>query len=231
MMLSRKKGKKERAKMMAAVETIKGQSSSSSSSGPVMSQEDEDRIKTQAEVDGIECPADREELGRQSWTLLHTMAAYYPKKPSSSQKTMAGQFLHSLSHLYPCKHCSHYLRESMKTNPPRLESRDSFSIWMCEQHNEVNKRLGKKEFDCEIGEIYKRWRVGDPQDTILHSPRTQSSSPLSYQDPDDSPSPFMYPRNVMSFHEKSTRTRHFITSLHQFPLSRVSSMLSCTSQR
>ena len=71
----------------------------------------------------------------------------------------------------------------------------------------------------------------DPQDTILHSPRTQSSSPLSYQDPDDSPSPFMYPRNVMSFHEKSTRTRHFITSLHQFPLSRVSSMLSCTSQR
>ena len=101
MMLSRKKGKKERAKMMAAVETIKGQSSSSSSSGPVMSQEDDDRIKTQAEVDGIECPADREELGRQSWTLLHTMAAYYPKKPSSSQKTMAGQFLHSLSHLYP----------------------------------------------------------------------------------------------------------------------------------
>ncbi len=165
MMLSRKKGKKERAKMMAAVETIKGQSSSSSSSsssGALMSQEDEDRIKTQAEVDGIECPADREELGRQSWTLLHTMAAYYPKKPSSSQKTMAGQFLHSLSHLYPCKHCSHYLRESMKTNPPRLESRDSFSIWMCEQHNEVNKRLGKKEFDCEIGEIYKRWRVGDP---------------------------------------------------------------------
>lgn len=43
-------------------------------------------------------------------------------------------------------------------NQPRLEGRDEFGNWMCEAHNAVNRKLGKKEFDCAKWE--ERWRTG-----------------------------------------------------------------------
>jgi mitochondrial FAD-linked sulfhydryl oxidase len=37
----------------------------------------------------VECPPDKDELGRSTWTFLHTMAAYYPEEPSDAdQKTV-----------------------------------------------------------------------------------------------------------------------------------------------
>lgn len=46
----------------------------------------------------------------------------------------------------------------MVRNKVRVESRDEFGNWMCEAHNEVNRKLGKKEFDCTKWE--ERWRTG-----------------------------------------------------------------------
>ena len=44
------------------------------------------------------------------------------------------------------------------SNKPRLSGRSEFGNWMCEAHNVVNKKLGKKEFDCSKWE--ERWRTG-----------------------------------------------------------------------
>lgn len=43
-------------------------------------------------------------------------------------------------------------------NRPRLGGRGEFGTWMCEAHNEVNRKLGKEEFDCRFWE--ERWRTG-----------------------------------------------------------------------
>jgi len=47
---------------------------------------------------------------------------------------------------------------SKKRNTPRLESREEFGRWMCDAHNEVNKKLGKEEFDCKFWK--ERWVDG-----------------------------------------------------------------------
>lgn len=43
-------------------------------------------------------------------------------------------------------------------NRPKLGGRKEFGWWMCEAHNEVNRKLGKPEFDCRFWE--ERWRSG-----------------------------------------------------------------------
>ncbi|KAK2808240.1 hypothetical protein FQN49_008735, partial [Arthroderma sp. PD_2] len=109
-----------------------------------------------------DCPADVEALGRSTWTLLHTMAATYPTTASPQQQTEMGQFMTLFSKLYPCWVCADDLRTWMNhpsgANKPRLKGRADFGNWMCVAHNEVNRKLGKKEFDCSKWE--ERWRTG-----------------------------------------------------------------------
>ncbi|KAL8821724.1 MAG: hypothetical protein Q9223_000298 [Gallowayella weberi] len=106
------------------------------------------------------CPPDVEELGRSTWTLLHTISASYPPRASPTQQNEMRQFLGLFGKLYPCWVCAEDFQEWMKRkgNEPRVESRDGLGKWMCEAHNEVNRKLGKQEFDCERWE--ERWRTG-----------------------------------------------------------------------
>jgi FAD-linked sulfhydryl oxidase len=108
-----------------------------------------------------QCPPGREDLGWQSWTLLHSVAAHYPDMPSEEDRTRAQHFVESVGHLYPCTHCAEEFREDMKENPVRLESRKSFSVWMCRMHNTVNRKLGKEEFPCTIDVLDSRWRKNE----------------------------------------------------------------------
>ncbi|KAL1500274.1 hypothetical protein AB1Y20_012941 [Prymnesium parvum] len=107
------------------------------------------------------CPPDREELGTHSWTLLHTMAAYYPEQPTDEQRTAARAFIDSLSKLYACTHCAEHFREEIREDPPRVESRAALSVWMCKAHNRVNSMLGKPEFECVLEKLDRRWRTGE----------------------------------------------------------------------
>ena len=111
----------------------------------------------------LPCPVDREELGRQSWTLLHTMAAYYPNKPTAEDKTHAKTFMGALSRLYPCTHCAHGIREAIKESPVDADSREGLSVWMCRLHNRVNEELGKPTFSCTLSKLDARWRTGRPE--------------------------------------------------------------------
>lgn len=52
------------------------------------------------------CPLDKDDLGRSTWNLLHTMAAVYPDKPSEQQKQDVNTLFGVLSRNYPCDMCA-----------------------------------------------------------------------------------------------------------------------------
>lgn len=106
------------------------------------------------------CPPDVEQLGRATWTFLHTTAAYYPDRPTPTQRANMLSLLRSLPMLYPCTHCATHLGHEMLAHPPDVGSRVGLSRWLCERHNEVNVRLGKEVFDCAIEKTDERWKDG-----------------------------------------------------------------------
>mmetsp|Transcript_24922 Transcript_24922/g.41547 ORF Transcript_24922/g.41547 Transcript_24922/m.41547 type:complete len:87 (+) Transcript_24922:587-847(+) len=42
----------------------------------------------------------------------------------------------------------------------RVDSRKDLVLWMCEQHNLVNKKLHKPIFPCDMRLLDERWRLG-----------------------------------------------------------------------
>lgn len=108
-----------------------------------------------------ECPPDSEQIGRSTWTFLHTTAAYYPVNPSPQHRRNMLSLLQSLPTLYPCGYCGEHLGVEMQKNPPDVSGREQLSKWLCNVHNEVNERLGKSQFDCS--RVLERWKDG-PKD-------------------------------------------------------------------
>ena len=58
-----------------------------------------------------DCPVDTNELGRGTWSLLHTMAAHYPAVPTRSRQRELQQFIYLFSELYPCENCAESFRD------------------------------------------------------------------------------------------------------------------------
>ncbi|VDN51696.1 unnamed protein product [Dracunculus medinensis] len=105
-----------------------------------------------------DCPLNTDQLGRSTWDFLHTMAAYYPERPSEVHKANAKSFMFLLGKIYPCHHCAEDLRRDLENKPPEVDSKEEFSLWMCELHNRVNKKLGKPIFNCSLWK--ERWLDG-----------------------------------------------------------------------
>lgn len=103
----------------------------------------------------LECPPDAGELGRSTWTFLHTLSTSYPRHPTPTQQSDMLTFLRILGDVYPCKACAKDFCSEMLKSPPRVESREALMLWLCQQHNLVNERLGKEQFDC--AQVWRRW--------------------------------------------------------------------------
>ncbi|KAK6159231.1 hypothetical protein DH2020_006545 [Rehmannia glutinosa] len=100
-------------------------------------------------------PTTKEELGRATWTFLHTLAAQYPDKPTRQQKKDVKELMGILSRMYPCKECADHFKEVIRANPVEAGSHHEFSQWLCHVHNVVNRSLGKVVFPCE--RVDARW--------------------------------------------------------------------------
>ena len=110
----------------------------------------------------------KEELGRATWTLLHSVAAALPETPTRPQRRAFCQLVHSLAELYPCAECAEHFGRIVDARPPERAAAaggEAARLWCCDAHNDVNERVGKPRFDCSL--VGARWAgldCGDGED-------------------------------------------------------------------
>lgn len=97
------------------------------------------------------------------WHFLHTMSFNYPVEPTKTQKNNYKNFIVSLENILPCRHCRENLKKNFKSMPITnkvLENRESFSRYVYNLHELVNKMLGKNSnltYD-EVRDRYEHFR-------------------------------------------------------------------------
>lgn len=101
--------------------------------------------------------------GPAMWHYLHTMSFNYPVKPTTEDKKHYRDFVLNLRHVLPCKYCRMNLKTNFKQLPLKvscMKDRDSFSRYIYELHELVNKMLDKKSnlTYCEVRERYEHFR-------------------------------------------------------------------------
>lgn len=97
--------------------------------------------------------------GPSLWHTLHVMSFNYPVKPTKIHKDNYYNFLISLQSVLPCIHCRNNFFKNLKNckfSKKIFKNRETFSKFIYDLHNEVNKMLGKK---CSISykEVQNRY--------------------------------------------------------------------------
>jgi len=97
------------------------------------------------------------------WHYLHTMSFNYPVNPTPENKKHYKDFIINLQYVLPCKYCRINLTNNFKKKPLQMchmENRDTFSRYIYDLHEIVNKMLHKKSqlSYCEVRERYEHFR-------------------------------------------------------------------------
>lgn len=101
--------------------------------------------------------------GPPMWHYLHTMSFNYPVNPTPEEKKHYRDFIINLQYVLPCKYCRMNLTNNFKKKPLQMcdmASRDTFSRYIYELHETVNKMLGKKSHltYCQVRDRYENFR-------------------------------------------------------------------------
>lgn len=98
------------------------------------------------------------------WHYLHTMSFNYPVTPTAEEKHHYRNFILELQYVLPCGKCRKNLAKNFKKLPLResnMESRETFSKYIYDLHETVNRMLGKKSgltFE-NVRERYEHFRA------------------------------------------------------------------------
>ena len=101
--------------------------------------------------------------GPAAWHFLHTMSFNYPVNPTAEDKKHYREYVLNLQHVLPCKYCRINLKNNLKQKPLQMchmKNRDTFSRYIYELHETVNKMLNKKSHltYCDVRERYEHFR-------------------------------------------------------------------------
>ena len=102
--------------------------------------------------------------GPSMWHYLHTLSFNYPVEPSKENKHYYKEFVKNLQYTLPCKYCRINLKNNFKAHPIKechMKNRESFSRYVYELHELVNKMLNKKSGlkYCDVRERYEHFRA------------------------------------------------------------------------
>ena len=101
--------------------------------------------------------------GPAMWHYLHTMSFNYPVNPTAEDKKHYKDFVYNLRNVLPCKYCRINLTNNLKQKPLKMchmQNRMTFSRYIYELHEMVNKMLQKKSnlSYCDVRERYEHFR-------------------------------------------------------------------------
>ena len=101
--------------------------------------------------------------GAPMWHYLHTMSFNYPVEPTIQNKKHYRDFVLNLRNVLPCKYCRINLANNLKKKPLmmcHMKSRETFSRYIYELHETVNRMLNKKSnlTYCDVRERYEHFR-------------------------------------------------------------------------
>lgn len=98
------------------------------------------------------------------WHFLHVMSFNYPAHPTTKDKKSYKNFLCQLRHVLPCGKCRKNLKKNLKMLPPKpsvFKNRNSFSRYIYNLHELINKMLHKKSNLTykQVRERYEHFRA------------------------------------------------------------------------
>ena len=101
--------------------------------------------------------------GPAQWHMLHTISFNYPVNPTEEQKRQYRNYVLSLQNVLPCGACRKNLKTNFRHLPLKMsdmKSRDTFSRYIYNLHELVNKMLKKKSnlTYCDVRERYEHFR-------------------------------------------------------------------------
>jgi hypothetical protein len=101
--------------------------------------------------------------GPSQWHMLHTISFNYPVNPTKEQKIQYRDYVLSLQNVLPCGACRKNLKMNLKHLPitmNHMKNRDSFSRYIYNLHELVNRMLHKKSnlSYCDVRERYEHFR-------------------------------------------------------------------------
>jgi hypothetical protein len=114
------------------------------------------------------------------WHYLHTMSFNYPVNPTAADKRHYRNFVLELEYVLPCGKCRKNLASNFKKMPLRISdmgSRETFSRYIYELHETVNRMLGKKSgltYD-QVRERYEHFRARCAKPIVAKCRRTRKT--------------------------------------------------------
>jgi hypothetical protein len=123
---------------------------------------EENKINMKMENTTLTTTSDPTVWGPSFWFMLHNGASKYPIEASNHRKERMKGFILGIPTMVPCEGCiSHaipYLEASKSKLDTIVKGRDSLFKFFVDFHNNVNKRLHKREYTYD--EAYQMYQKG-----------------------------------------------------------------------